>query len=52
MVRIARLAGKLWLEKATTTATTALSKALTSIWPTGEYCGCTGLLAVVTVITA
>lgn len=40
MVGIARLAGKLWVEKATATATTTLSKALTSIWPAEEYCGC------------
>lgn len=49
MVGIARLAGKPWVEKATASATTPLSKALTSIWLTDEWCGCTRLLAVMTV---
>ena len=47
MAGIARLAGKLWVGKATTSATTPLSE--TSIWPTEECCGCTGLAAAQTV---
>lgn len=36
MAEIARQAGKLWVERAATTATTPLNKAPTSIWPTNS----------------